>query len=65
MNGTGDESAMTVIGALSSFRKRREMNPHKRACCEEETRSSARIFSTQNFFSSKQPKKRMSSPQTT
>jgi hypothetical protein len=23
---------MTVIGALSSFRKRGEMSPHKRAC---------------------------------
>jgi hypothetical protein len=23
---------MTLLGALSSFRKRREMSPHKRAC---------------------------------
>jgi hypothetical protein len=30
-NGTGGESVMTVIGALSSFRELREMSPQKRA----------------------------------
>jgi hypothetical protein len=31
MNGTGGESAMTVMGTLSSFREPGEMSPHKRA----------------------------------
>jgi hypothetical protein len=31
-NGTGRESAMNVIGALSSFREPGEMSPHRRSC---------------------------------